>query len=40
MHVFKLQLVIKILHYSVRNVYLSLNKLDLALSFPLFCVFF
>ena len=40
MHVFKLHLVIKILHYSVRKVYLSLNKLDLALNFPLLCVLF
>ena len=38
-HVFKLHLVIKILNYSVRNVYLSLNKRDLALRFPLLYVF-
>ena len=40
MHVSKLHLVIKIYHYLVRNVYLSLNKLDLALSFPFLCSLF
>ena len=39
-HVFKLHLVIKILNYSVRNVYLSLNKRDLALGFRFFALFY
>ena len=40
MHVFKLHLVIKSLHYSVRIVYLSINNFHLALTFSLVCVLF